>query len=102
MTADLSIFAGNIALLIGLLIALAVGLFVVIAAWTSIKLIIWRTREHRAEAAHRRETLRPDGVPYPPASRGLCDRCGQTFEKVYYLPSGERLCPDDYNATYGQ
>jgi hypothetical protein len=73
----------------------------VIAAWTAIKLMIWHMRDRGDEAKHRRETFRPDGVPYPPASRGLCDRCGRSFEKVYHLPSGERLCPDDYHALHG-
>jgi len=47
-----------------------------------------------------RARLRPDGTPYPPVGRGMCDRCARPFENVYHLPSGKRLCPACYHNLY--
>jgi hypothetical protein len=101
MGASLETFRANIHLLMGLLFFLAVGVVFLIVTWTGIKLYIRHVRERREQERWHREHFRPDGLPYPPASRGLCDRCGGSFEKVYYLSSGERLCPKDYEAEYG-
>jgi hypothetical protein len=101
MSPSLEVFRDNIHLLIGLLFFLAVGAVALIVTWTGIKLYIWHVRERRERERLHREQFRPDGLPYPPASRGLCDRCGRSVEKVYYLSSGERLCPEDYEAKYG-
>ena len=101
MFVDFRTFAQNIYLLIALLLVLAVGVVLLLATVTGVKLGIWHLRERHERARHRRERFRPDGKPYPPAGRGICDRCGQPFEKVYHMPSGERLCPDDYNALHG-
>jgi hypothetical protein len=94
-------FALNIFVLIGLLIALAAGVILLIAALIGLKLWIWHVAKRRSDARYQRERFRSDGELFPPAGRGLCDRCGEAYEKVYYLPSGERLCPDDYRTLYG-
>ena len=56
--------------------------------------LLKRTRRQR-----QREKYQGDGRPYPPAACGFCDRCEKACEKVYYLPSGRRLCPDCYAKT---
>jgi len=101
MLADFSIFVPNIYLLIGLLIVLAVGLALLLATLTGVNLGIWHLLERRERTRQHAERYRPDGEPYPPAGRGICDRCGRPFEKVYHMPSGERLCPEDYNDLHG-
>lgn len=58
---------------------------------------IWRLRQRRAYAQALAAKTQPNGEPYPPAGRGLCDRCGQAFDKVYHLRSGQRLCPACYS-----
>ena len=102
MAADPVMFGGNIYLLIGLLIALAALVLIVVTLWTSIKLLLWRIAQRRAEDEHRCRKLRPDGTPRVPTARGICDRCGRSFPKVHHLPSGEKLCPKDYAATENQ
>jgi hypothetical protein len=94
--ADLKTFGLNIYVLIGALILLAVLAVLIVAAWTLLKILIWRARQRQAEADQRRDKLRPDGQPYPPAAPGVCGRCQRAFDQVYHLPSGERLCPDCY------
>jgi len=66
---------------------LIVGLARSIHFWDQVK------KNHRL---HEQNKYRPDGQPYPPTRRGLCDNCGLACEKVYYLSSGARLCPDCY------
>jgi hypothetical protein len=96
MMANLRMFGGSLHLLIGLLIVAAVVLVVILVAWTTFNVAIWRSRREKADQAERRRRFRPDGQPYPPAGRGLCDSCARGFDKVYYLPSGRRLCPECY------
>lgn len=57
---------------------------------------IWRISKRRAERLAHMIKFRPDGLPYPPAGRGMCDACEKAHEKVYHLPSGRRLCTDCY------
>jgi len=100
--ANLKMFGMNIYLLIALLIAAVIVLAIVLAAWTSLNIGMWQRQKRKAEQEERLRKLRPDGQPYPPAARGICDRCSRGLEKVYHLPSGRRLCPDCYDAEEGQ
>lgn len=86
----------NLGIIIGAVIFGVVLLILVVAAWTGVKLGLWRRSRRQAEQEARRRTHGPDGRPYPPAGRGLCDRCQRALDKVYYLPSGERRCPACY------
>ena len=93
---DPKTFGANIYLLIGLLIVLAIIFILILTTWTSINVGIWQRRRKKADLEERRRKLQPDGQPYPPAGRGICSGCERGFEKVYHLPSGQRLCPDCY------
>lgn len=86
----------NMALILGALLLSIALVFVIIAAWTGTNVLFWRRRQARAVEEEHRRTHRPDGEPYPPAARGLCDRCNRVCEKVYHLPSGQRRCPACY------
>lgn len=57
---DLKTFGANIYLLIGLLICLGVLLILILAAWTLLKIAVWRSSRKRAEKQERRQRLRPD------------------------------------------
>ena len=83
-------------LLMALLFVVPAICLVVIAALIVVKWQLWRIRRRRAERQAREVRFRPDGEPYPPSKRGMCDACAKAFEKVYYLPAGRRLCPDCY------
>ncbi len=95
-------WVAGIFVLIALLILLAVGLLAIIAVITLLRVWSGHVAQRRAAEQLHRERFRPDGTPYPPTARGICDRCGKAFEKVYYLPSGQRLCPEDYEALHGR
>ncbi len=99
MVVDPKTLGINLYIIIGAVLLGAFLLIVVIAVWTGIKAGFWQLGRRRAAEAERRRKLQPDGRPYPPAARGLCDRCGRTFEKVYHLPTGERRCPPCYEPT---
>ncbi len=96
-----TMFGLNMYFLIGLLLAVAIVLALIIAICTALKIWLWRNKRLRAEREVRQVRYRPDGQLYPPASRGLCDRCSQAYDKVYHLPSGKRLCPDCYASAEG-
>ena len=81
-----------------------VGLFIVggmilTGLGTVIKWRLFVRKQKRARLEADAEHYRPDGQPYPPCGRGLCDHCKQAFEKVYYLPEGRRLCPACYEQS---
>lgn len=86
-------FKQNMSFLVVLLIGLAVFVALLIAAWTGLKIWLW----HCAVRAERKKDgglkFRPDGRPYPPSSRGICDACGGSYDKVYFLDSHQRVCP---------
>lgn len=89
-------FGLNMYLIIGAVIALVILVVVAIALSTGANIFFWQRSRARAEQQDRRRKLRPDGQPYPPAARGLCDRCQRVYETVYHLPSGQRRCPACY------
>jgi hypothetical protein len=91
------VFALNIYFLIGLLIVLGVVIVLIVAFWTSIKIWIWSVRRRKADEAEHRRRFRPDGRPYPPLARGICQGCARALDEVYHLPSGQRLCPECYH-----
>ena len=75
------------------LIALVILAFILLG-WLKVSLL--RIRLEKAAIASRLASIGPDGKPYPPSGRGLCDNCSKVVEKVYFLPSGRRLCPKCY------
>jgi len=84
-------------LLIPLLFVATILTLVLIAVGIAYVRILRRNRAIAlAEKIKQQERFRPDGLPYPPCKRGMCDACVRPFEKVYYLPSGQRLCPECY------
>lgn len=89
----------NMALILGALLLSIALLFVIIAAWTGTNLLFWKRRQARGAAEDHRRTHRPNGQPYPPVARGLCDGCNRVCEKVYHLPSGQRRCPACYEES---
>lgn len=89
----------NLWLIIGALLLSVFVIILIIAAWTGVNIGIWQYRRKAAERDKHRRTHRPDGRPYPPAMRGLCQRCQRVHESVYHLPSGERLCPGCYEES---
>lgn len=94
-------FDQNMVLLLGLLLFLAVGVIGSMAAWMLVKFLIQQRDRRRDEAQRLRDKFGRHGELLPPAAPGLCDQCGRPFDKVYHLPSGRRLCPDDYDRTLG-
>jgi hypothetical protein len=96
MVVDPTTLGRNLYLIIGAVLLLLILLSVVIAVWTGVNVAFWRRAQKRSAAEDKRRRIGPDGRPYPPAARGLCDRCHRVDETVYHLPSGERRCPACY------
>lgn len=86
----------NLALIIGAVILAVVVLLLIVAGWTGINIVSWNRRRRQGEIEYRARRVRPDGTPYPPAGRGLCDGCQQVHDPVYHLPDGQRFCPECY------
>ena len=79
-----------------MLIAQAVVLAVVVplclVAWVCLRAWLGEYRQVRDAAVRARANTGPDDKPYPPTDQGMCDHCRQSFEKVHFMPSGERAC----------
>jgi len=82
-----------VTVIVGLIVILLLG----VAAMTMVRVWEWPRLLRNERRRRWRQKFRPDGRPYPPSAAGLCDECQQAFEKVYYMPTGRRLCPDCYN-----
>jgi hypothetical protein len=93
---DYFMFGANIWLLVGILLLGVVAIGVLIAAWTGVNIIVWKLRTRKAQTDYRRERFRPDGTPYPPSARGICERCKTVYPRVYYVESVGRLCPEHF------
>ena|GEM_PF-3523833 len=76
------IFLG-IVVLIGIIIA-------------GIRIGVRRQRLALDKIEERKRKFLPDGQPAPPTSRGVCQRCQQTYEEIYHFPYGTRLCISCY------
>jgi len=93
---QLEMFGLNIYVIIGGLLVLAFASVVLVGVWTALRIWIFRARQRRAWAAHRRQTRRADGKMYPPIARGVCEACGQSSTRIYYPTSGPSLCAPCY------
>jgi hypothetical protein len=93
---QIKMFGANLYLIIGALIFLSVVLILIFVAWTAAKAGLWQFRRRRFAQNENRRKIGPDGRPYPPVGRGVCQVCNRAHEEVYYLPSGERRCPACY------
>ena len=66
---------------------------------TGIKMYRTKRRQKQAQCEIQAKRIRPDGRPYPPTARGMCQNCKQVSEMIYYMPSGEKLCRGCYHQT---
>lgn len=94
--------ASGIIIVCYMLIPILLVLLVAFLAGTIITISLLKIRARKiaiklAEAKAWAAAHRADGTPYPPAGRGICERCSGAFDKVYFLPGGERLCPACYD-----
>ncbi len=86
----------NLYFLIGFWIFVVLAVIALIATLTMKNYLKWRAEKEHYAIERRKKLFAPDGTPYPPAARGLCDNCGKAFEKVYHLKTGRRLCKSCY------
>lgn len=91
----------NLYLLLGfwfwVLLAAAVGF----VFWMTVRMLLWRRAVRKAQSEDRQARLGPDGRPVPTSPGGLCDRCGNVFDKICHLPGGVRRCPACYKKDPG-
>lgn len=93
---DIRTFGLNLHLIIGVVVVGLLAIVLGLVAWTLLRLAAWKAQVRLVQEQAARAGLREDGQAYPPADRGLCDVCARAFEKVYHLPSGQRMCEDCY------
>ena len=96
MIGQLEMFGQNIWLLIGILFFVLFGAVLLIAAWTGVKVWLFRRDQARGKIEAEQSKSDADGGPLPPSSPGICQQCGKVRDKVYHLPSGDRLCAACY------
>lgn len=77
----------------GLVLLVAAGLF---AVWMATRMLLWRRAIRRATDQAQEAQRDREGKLYPPSAGGVCDRCGQAHDRVYYLPTGQRRCQACY------
>ncbi len=97
---SLELFAQNIALLIGILVTLLFGGIILVAFSVTLRIWLFHRRQRLARAEYLRRTRRSDGKMYPPHGIGICEHCSKVRKFVYYLPTGEQLCPTCYEAYW--
>ncbi len=100
LLADIKAILLSLQILKALLLLFPLATFGV-AIWTLVTMWLWRADKRRAEQEWYDLRYRADGKPYPPAGRGFCDNCETPCQKVYYMPSNQRLCPDCYKKFHG-
>ena len=84
-------------LLLGLLILIPLFILAIIATITVLKILATKRRNRKAQQELLKTKFRPVGIPFPSSGRGMCDRCQKPFDKVFFLPTGQRLCENCYN-----
>ncbi len=91
-----SALGASIYLLIGFLFVVIVGGGVTLLIVSIVRGRRWEKTVAAEVERVRLAKLRPDGEPWPPFGRGMCEACARAFDKVYYLADGRRLCEKCY------
>jgi hypothetical protein len=89
-------FWQGIFFLLGILGCIALALLII----SLIRISKRRSQIAYDQQQRKKLEIAPDGTPMPPLGRGLCDNCGEIFEKIYYLPTGPKLCPSCYKTSH--
>ena len=82
-----------------LFFSIVLGFILLLLLIALIRMYFHSRATQASEQETRRKKFQPDGQPYPPTGRGMCDSCQKAFEKVYYLPTGKRLCHACYESS---
>lgn len=86
----------NIILYMVALFGMLLLLVAVFVAFVLLRAYLRQKKIKRLQNEDYLATIGPNGKPYPPSDRGICHSCQEAFEKVYFLPSGQRLCQSCY------
>lgn len=97
---SLSYLGQGIVLLIGILLFTLFAGTALLVVSVILRIYLFRRRQQHARQAYLRETRRADGRPYPPRTGGVCDHCAKVKGTIYYPASGEKLCPQCYEAWW--
>jgi len=100
MDPRLKMWAFQIFYLMGLLFVLAVLSVLTLLGISVVRNLLWRRQRKRVAREDYREKHDADGRRLPDCQRGLCDECGRLADKVYFLPTGPKLCSDCYQQTH--
>jgi hypothetical protein len=97
---SLEFFGQGIVLLIGILVFLLFAGIVALVACVAVRVWVFRLRQRQAREAYLKRTRRADGKIYPPRGGGMCEQCGGIRKVIYFVPTGEKLCHDCYEAWW--
>ena len=81
---------------IGAVIALIAMVALLLLAWACVRVWIAQRRLAAQRRCQHDAKYAPDGHPYPPLARGICDNCQTLSDDVFFLKSGARLCRKCY------
>jgi hypothetical protein len=93
---QIEMFAQNILLLGGILVACTCGFLLLIAFVTGVKITWWQMRRFMAHRAVYGTRFDAHGRPLPRVFRGACTRCGNLFSVVYSADEHRQLCKRCY------
>ncbi len=89
----------SIHLLIGILACGGIGLVVVLILYTSIRAIVFQSRQKLALSDFKKRNTGERGDVLPPMGSGFCGTCSKASNSIYFLPDGARMCRECYNAA---
>lgn len=89
----------SIHLLIGILACAGIGLIVVLILYTSIRAIVFQSRQKLALSDYQKRNTGARGEVLPPMGSGFCETCSKASNSIYFLPDGTRMCRECYNAA---
>lgn len=95
---NLQNLAEGVRLLIGILLGVGLVALAILLTWTILNIINFRLKQRKARRGFEAERFDKAHRPLPPTAPGVCDRCGQVFRQVRFLPGNRRLCENCFQA----
>jgi len=95
-TRPLGDWLADICIIFTILFILGIVLVIGTILFAYVRATMRERRSKRDIEVSERAKYRSDERLLPPSQRGLCSGCEKVFDKVYCMPSGERLCQKCY------
>ena len=99
---QLTMFGQNIKLLIGILACIGVAIIIGLVIVVAIRSVYSTHRQRTSLNRYAKSRRDAGGRPLPPTGMGVCRKCGAALPDIYFLPDGDRLCRECFNAQTTQ